>query len=109
MTLPSKIAACVWLVLALLSAPAGCQEYSDPADERTTGGPGFPCFFDQDCSAPLFCGETQGARFEVCTGGQSEGDACNGALACAWIRDERGLPLECIAGKCAFPRAPALE
>ncbi|MGM0576349.1 MAG: hypothetical protein ACQEXJ_11515 [Myxococcota bacterium] len=89
--------------VALAMAFAGCDAGGE-APTRHEGGPGYPCYFDADCTSPLLCDDTPAAEFPVCTGTAGEGDPCGPGVACAWIRDERGLPLQCGAdGTCSFP------
>ena len=80
----------------------GCMEV-DGLD-RHEGGPGYACYFDADCALPLVCEETPAAVFPVCTGTALPGQSCGGDVACAWLRDTRGLPLACSsAGLCEWP------
>ncbi len=71
--------------------------------ERHEGGSGYACYFDEDCAAPLICEETLAAQFPVCTGTALLGEPCGAEVACAWVRDEQGLPLSCVSGVCEWP------
>ena len=97
-----RLAAPLLVLGATLAAPIpGCD--TDAERHETGGGPGYPCYFHQDCEAPLLCSETLAASFPVCTGTALEGEPCGATVACLWRRNEVGLPLACVAGRCAFP------
>ena len=89
------------LLAALVLAAVGCVPGDLPP--RHQGGPGYQCYFDEDCTTPLICGESPSAVFPVCTGTALPGEACDADTACAWLRDPDGVPLRCGGdGLCAF-------
>jgi hypothetical protein len=97
----SVVLICVLLCGVALFWGSACDSGGQLARHR--GGPGYSCFFDTDCLEPLVCESTPSAEFPVCTGLMLEGDACQIAYDCAWIRDDLGLPLSCLAeGVCGF-------
>lgn len=84
-------------------ALAACDT-ADPDFTLHRGWLGYPCYFDQECLAPLVCETTPSAATPVCTGTALHDEPCGPSIGCAWIRDERGLPLECAAGgRCLYP------
>ncbi len=92
--------------LLVAGALAACTE--DFEFPSKGGGPGYPCYFDEDCAmgAGFLCDDVQGAPFPVCTGTSLEGEPCSQTVACAYVRDERGLPLQCGPDwTCVFPGA----
>ncbi len=83
----------------------GCLN-TDSEVSRDTGSRGYPCYFDSDCGSPLSCEQTLAAPTPVCSGSAGLGQSCNESVACAWTRDERGLPLRCEDGTCSFGSQP---
>ncbi|MDP6943705.1 MAG: hypothetical protein QF464_06105 [Myxococcota bacterium] len=90
----------VRLVAVALVAAVGCM---DGPIAHHQGDRGYPCDGHEDCLTPLLCLTVPAADFPVCTGSELEGDPCDSDSACAWIRDDRGLPLRCTDAVCAFP------
>ncbi len=109
LALPPPLGPAVTLRASVLAAllglglPGGCAD-PGPGFELLEGWRGYPCYFDEECLAPLHCNETPAAPTPVCTGTALEGEVCGEGVACAWLRDELGLPLWCGEdGHCAFP------
>ena len=91
---------CGLLAIALAVTLQSCMDGAHTAHQ---GAHGYPCDAHGDCEAPLLCLDVPDVTFPVCTGSALEGEACSEATACAWIRDDRGLPLSCVAAACEFP------
>ena len=67
------------------------------------GDRGYPCSAHDACLEPLLCLDVPEVDFLVCSGNALEGEACSEDTPCAWLRDTRGLPLQCEAGVCSYP------
>ena len=99
-----------WRLISVVSACVlylGACLNTDSDVTRDSGNRGYPCYFDDDCNAPLTCERTLAAPTPVCSGSAGPGHSCSGAVACAWMRDDRGLPLRCgDDGTCGFGSEP---
>ena len=93
-------------LLTCFSALLGALLFASCADGPLSlhqGDRGYPCEAHEACLEPLLCLEVPEVDFLVCSGEALEGQSCSGNTPCAWLRDTRGLPLECDAGVCAYP------
>ena len=88
------------VLLVVSTALSGCF---DGPNEPHQGDRGYACTSHDACLSPLLCLTVPDVAFPVCTGSEPEGGACDADQACAWVRDDRGLPLTCQGGVCAFP------